>query len=1248
MAVADFDQDGELDLVVTGDVNQFAGGGGVVVLHGSPGGVFVDRGVRFLTGDSALEAVARDLNGDGLPDLAVATQGKDPSSAITVFFGNSNGTFDARVKFPVDLALIEYLDMGDFNGDGLLDFVAAEFISDDADAMVILLGQADGTFLDSGQVYEAGFGTFALSVGDFNGDGRPDVVTGNRDSLDVRIFLGQGDGTLAAPLIDLIGLGVRSLAVGDLNADGRSDLVAAGEGNAVIPLLGNGDGTFTTRDARRVSEIEATPQFADLSGDALADALLIDILGNVQVRLGRPNQTGLFAPAQRISDDLFQAIAIVRRPNLGAPANQVAALNKAGDAVTFFSISSTGASEELETLPLPGGVRAATIASADFNGDGLSDLILTDLLAGTVTVWLSGSAGFGSTGSSVQTLSVGTAPADLQVADLDGDGTRDLIVTNQTSGDVSLYFNDGSGHFGSEQRVRGGNGHYGCDLDADGIPFIRSEDRSEATVIGDFNADGLPDLLVVNPGTRSVALLFGTPAGMFADPVSDFTALAAAGVTIGQFNDDNGDGRADSLDFLDLALLDFENDSVVILAGDGQGGFTKIFEAAAGTFPTGLTTRDVNADGRLDLVIGGSFGDLLILPGNGDGTFQSFVRADQNVPIALADLDGDGITDDVVLANQSRDQLTVQRHGGGGPNVFSQSRTDGLLAPGAVVLADLDGDGRQEMVVANTGGNQVLVYRGEAGGNFTKAGEFFAGANPAGITADDVNGDGRTDLVVSNHGSNDVSVLFNNSTGDTLDFTPGPRLNVPTGPVSAQLIDGNGDGIPDLVVTSADAGTVSLLPGVGGGFFNDLTPSLINIGPTSLAGGSIFDGSFLAANPLTNAVSFIPNLAEAFGAADPEFLVRRISSGGSEPVDVRAGDFTGDGAMDLIVANSGDGSVVVLSGADGFEVFQRFSDAGLLHPNSLAIIGNGDMLQILVSDEGDDHLTVFDLGHAPELSDTIVTSPGFSPFLTGPPIFSFASIFWKLLEEAGESHEDDETPSPVESLLELFASASLQNWKRLADAVARDLISSVKGMVRPIGGDAAAEAVIPALAKTLKLYAAATNSPWLRIPGTVEQMLRSRQPKSRAALGATPNHDVPAEETGQEAVPVSERNSEARTNSRPSSSELIDAVMIDLTRDAPFARVLLDADPSPAENSSRLQRFRSSRLEHSVSGESAQEFLGDGAQDSAERAPAEVAALGALFGVVGGCGTPPKEIERGSRGVFPFRRRGRASIHIPL
>ena len=155
-------------------------------------------------------------------------------------------------------------------------------------------------------------------------------------------------------------------------------------------------------------------------------------------------------------------------------------------------------------------------------------------------------------------------------------------------------------------------------------------------------------------------------------------------------------------------------------------------------------------------------------------------------------------------------------------------RPGALLPPGAVKPADLNGDGIPDLAVADGGGDNVLVYLGLGDGQFGPALNgghgFFTGTDPVGVTAADVNGDGRPDLVVANRGSDDVSILLNVPQGDGFTFILGQRLRAGTGPAATVVGDVTGDGKPDILVSNSLSNSATLLPGVGGGFFNDQSP----------------------------------------------------------------------------------------------------------------------------------------------------------------------------------------------------------------------------------------------------------------------------------------------------------------------------------------------------------------------------------------------------------------------------------------
>jgi hypothetical protein len=247
-------------------------------------------------GSSAVAIVSGDFNNDGIPDLAIA----DQSGNIQIFLGKGDGTFTAGASInPLyegeGMGMEPSLATGDFNGDGNLDIVV--------NGHHILLGNGDGTFTVGAPVYNI-YGTNA-QVADFNLDGKADIVVFTGDS-DFQVLLGNGDGTFTnGPTTGSSGAGI-SFTVGDFNGDGIPDIaVTGGLGLGVDILLGNGDGSFTDGAIYlNGSGLDADGvAVGDFNGDGKADLVVSDFMnqtitiltgnGNGTFTVGTPVSTGM-------------------------------------------------------------------------------------------------------------------------------------------------------------------------------------------------------------------------------------------------------------------------------------------------------------------------------------------------------------------------------------------------------------------------------------------------------------------------------------------------------------------------------------------------------------------------------------------------------------------------------------------------------------------------------------------------------------------------------------------------------------------------------------------------------------------------------------------------------------------------------------------------------------------------------------------------------------------------------------------
>ncbi len=694
---------------------------------------------------------------------------------------------------------------------------------------------------------------------------------------------------------------------GDFNGDGRTDLAAANQyDNNASVLLGNGDGTFTT-PGQLATDLHATPLVADVNGDGTDDVLVIDAAGEILYRQGIPEELADLLPPVTVNPgNPARDIAYVSTP-LGPV---IAAVDSLDNAVSFYAYQAGGFVRRGYVLT---GRLPAQIVSGNLFGDGGNDLVVRNAIENTLTVIPESTIDVALSGVEsplpTETLAVGVGVSDVELIDTTGSGSLDLVLTNQLTGLVSVIRNLGGEHFGSLVPYRASDGL----LLADGSGTVTSFDATAGVVAAPFTPGRPTDLLTLNPGSNTLGLLAGSGGGRFANPVDIKTANSAQVVRVGDFTN-NG--------IPDLAVL--TSDTVDIYLGNGRGGFSRPISYNAGPDPTGLTVKKLLPDGNLDLFVGDAYGDVLVLAGQGDGTFRPLLDVGNHVALAVADLTGKG-TKDVIYAYQGLDRVSVD-YGAGQKQPLTP--TSPLLAPGAVAVAHLNGPNQPaDLIVANSGGNDVLVYPGLGNGQFGPAlndGKgFFTGTDPVGITVADLNG--RPDLIVADRGSNQVSILLNQATADGgFTFVPGPRLNFKTvgeegiGPVATAIVPSTSPGgQPSLAVSMSGSNQVWMIPSVGGGFFNDQNPTIFNVGHDP---GPIFVGNFDGQTDLVSVNAGSNDLTVISGLGSSDLTSRTISSGGVDPVTAFAFN-SGNGFESLVVGNSGDGVLALLEGgADGLSL----------------------------------------------------------------------------------------------------------------------------------------------------------------------------------------------------------------------------------------------------------------------------------------------------------------------------------------
>lgn len=698
VATGDFNGDGIMDMAVTvpsqGTVNVFIGTG-----DGNFG-----TAVGYPAGTNPIALVAGDFNHDGHIDLAVANA--LTSGSVSILFGMGDGTFVGGGSYQAGLIPIA-IGVGDFDGDGNIDLAVVNFGQAPVSGSVtILLGNSDGSFRNT-NTYTVGVNTATIAVGDFTGDGKPDLAVGfdgtaGASQSQVLIFTNNGDGSFQswAFLTALVPGGIRSVTAGDFDGDGRLDLAAASASASGVTLFhGNGNGNFDLVSASpSVSQGSVWMAAGDINGDGNVDLVSANSDGTVSVLLGNGDDT-FTNKATYPGGNQPRMVALADLNGDGKPdaaivnngATNVQVLLGQGDGTFSIGSYNVGAN--------PGG-----IATGDFNGDGFADLAVTKGDASVAIFLGDGRGGFTALTPFPACQSVaGAVPGKIVAADVDGDHKVDLAIgCTYTSAPVdsfvALFRGNGDGTFVNSSGWITGNtlGMIAADINGDGISEFISANASFVTTLnftfaadiyngsvqdiaaGDFNGDGKTDLLAIGMGTNPGIILLGDGAGNF----QQGSTLGWNGGLTGDFN---GDGLTDFLNYQapDVQVILNQGDGTFLLGSEIQG---------SNTLGRPQALADFDGDGVLDVLTAFQSGSPLnVFLGHEDGTFeqQPAVSLSQlgNATVAVADFDGNGSPDVAALDSGTGTVSILLNKNSFRPTTTILSNTAKAVAGGPIALS---------------------------------------------------------------------------------------------------------------------------------------------------------------------------------------------------------------------------------------------------------------------------------------------------------------------------------------------------------------------------------------------------------------------------------------------------------------------------------------------------------------------------------------------------------------------------------
>jgi hypothetical protein len=349
--------------------------------------------VRFTAGDGPMSVAISDLNNDRKPDVIVAN---GRSNNVTILLGDGKGRLSQAKGSPFpagdspnDVAV------GDFNGDGKPDLA---FPNHGTAYITVLLGDGTGEFAAGLQTHvQSRPHPHGIAVGDFNDDRKIDAAIESWGNNQVEVLLGKGNGQFQTPgaFFNVGKMPYQRLRCGDVNADGKPDIITTNfEGNSVSILLCDGKGGFTQSKGSPVA-VPKSP-FGVAVGDVNGDGNLDLAIAHYSGHAGDPSADGL-------------SVLL-------------------GDGAGTFTLAAG--------CPFPAGKAPVGVAVGDINGDGILDIAVSNYLSDNVSVYLGGSKGFIEAHGSP--FAAGRNVEGIALGDLNGDGKADIVTANNRDNDVTV------------------------------------------------------------------------------------------------------------------------------------------------------------------------------------------------------------------------------------------------------------------------------------------------------------------------------------------------------------------------------------------------------------------------------------------------------------------------------------------------------------------------------------------------------------------------------------------------------------------------------------------------------------------------------------------------------------------------------------------------------------------------------------------------------------------------------------------
>jgi large repetitive protein len=682
-----------------------------------------------------------DVNGDGRPDLVITTKN---SGKVTVMLGDGKGGFGAAVLYSAGNNPGNAL-LADLNADGKLDLVVTDSATGAVD---VLLGNGDGTF-QKPVSYGAISKPVALAVGDFQGKGKIDLAVAAASG--VAVLLNDGTGHfLGARQLSIDGE-PRSLTAADLTGSGHDDLVVGTQGGTLNVLLGDGAGAFHSLTPLQVASGPLSAVLAsDFSGDGKLDLAVAQESSNtVTVLPGRGD--GSFKPGASYTTGNGPVSLIAADLNGDGKADLITS-NQAEN--TFSVLLANGDGTFKPSLNFVAGNSPAAVAAGVFSSSGHTDLAIVNYVDGTISVALGRGDG---TLVAARAYRAGLESNSIAAGVLTGNGLQDLVVTNAcgsdsactTPGTATVFLANPDGSYREASTISLGKGPV-------------------AVTLADLTGDKKLDLLALNRNDKTLIVMPGNGDGTFGKQQSYTLSGNPRALYVADFN---GDGHPDVAIATDCGeAVCTQPGSVEVWLGRGDGSLAQSANYAVGYSPVSIAAGDLRGTGHQDLLVANACGADSSCKSNGTATLLA----------------------------------------GDGTGKFTASSEIGLgNSPSSIALTKLSASGL-DLVVAERGSNQIAVMHSNGNGSFGPPATYAVGKAPSALTVADLNGDGHQDVAVANFQSSTVSVLYGDGSGQ---LETAAAYSVGAGPESLVAVPGR-NGKPNLITTDGNSGATPMGSGI--------------------------------------------------------------------------------------------------------------------------------------------------------------------------------------------------------------------------------------------------------------------------------------------------------------------------------------------------------------------------------------------------------------------------------------------------